>query len=250
MQSTRMVVMKVIYSNGCYTNYGHQNFTTKRLNGLVEQVAVLNKTGDSKLGDMAVSHAPQTSCPTSCPMYPDTIEDILGDERETLAITIATSEAIGIDRLDGKRDLRVHVVGDCQTIDAANIVGSAMVRFEQRTGKTAFTYTHAWRDVPYSAWKGAKVIASCETTEDIDIAVNELGYPSAEFTYMKHLSRKVHMRDGVKVLPCPNQFNKAVTCDKCMACANIKMLKEKKLVIGLAGHGATRRLNKVLEELS
>ena len=238
--------MQVISSNGCYTNGGRQNFTTKRLNESLG-VTVVEKTGDTKTGPMAATHAPQLSCPTDCVLYPDTIDDISGTDRDELAITIAQAESDGIDKLSGKSNLRVHVVGDCQTIEAASIVGSAMVRYEQRSGKRAYTYTHAWRNVPYTAWQGARVIASCETTQDINIARDERGYPSAEFTYMEHESRKVFVRNGIKVLPCPNQFNKAVTCDKCMACANIEMLKDKNLVIGIAGHGAVKKLRKQLE---
>ena len=240
--------MQVISSNGCYTNGGTQNFTTRRLNESLG-VTVVEKTGDTKTGPMSVTHAPQLSCPTDCTFYPDTIDDISGTDRDVLAITIAQAESDGIDKLSGKSNLRVHVVGDCQTIESASIVGAAMVRYEQRSGKRAYTYTHAWRDVPYSAWQGARVIASCETTQDINIARDELGYPSAEFTYMEHESRKVFVRDGIKVLPCPNQFNKAVTCDKCMACANIEMLQDKNLVIGIAGHGAVKKLRKQLESL-
>ena len=210
---------------------------------------MVEKTGDTKTGPMSVTHAPQLSCPTDCTFYPDTIDDISGTDRDVLAITIAQAESDGIDKLSGKSNLRVHVVGDCQTTEAASIVGAAMVRYEQRSGKRAYTYTHAWRDVPYSAWQGARVIASCETTQDINIARDELGYPSAEFTYMEHESRKVFKRDGIKVLPCPNQFNKEVTCDKCMACANIEMLQDKNLVIGIAGHGAVKKLRKQLESI-
>ena len=240
--------MQVVSSNGCYTNGGTQNFTTRRLNESLG-VTVVEKTGDTKTGPMSVTHAPQLSCPTNCTFYPDTIDDISGTDRDVLAITIAQAESDGIDKLSGKSNLRVHVVGDCQTTEAASIVGAAMVRYEQRSGKRAYTYTHAWRDVPYSAWQGARVIASCETTQDINIARDELGYPSAEFTYMEHESRKVFKRDGIKVLPCPNQFNKEVTCDKCMACANIEMLQDKNLVIGIAGHGAVKKLRKQLESL-
>ena len=238
--------MQVVASNGCYTNIGTQNYTTRRLNESLG-VTVVEKTADTKTGPMSVTHAPQLSCPTDCVLYPDTIDDISGTERDVLAITIAQAESDGIDKLSGKSNLRVHVVGDCQTIEAASIVGAAMVRYERRSGKRAYTYTHAWRNVPYTAWQGARVIASCETTQDIDMARSELGYPSAEFTYMEHESRKVFVRNGIKVLPCPNQFNKAVTCDKCMACANIEMLKDKNLVIGIAGHGAVKKLRKQLE---
>jgi len=238
--------VQVVASNGCYTNIGTQNYTTRRLNESLG-VTVVEKTADTKTGPMSVTHAPQLSCPTDCVLYPDTIDDISGTERDVLAITIAQAESDGIDKLSGKSNLRVHVVGDCQTIEAASIVGAAMVRYERRSGKRAYTYTHAWRNVPYTAWQGARVIASCETTQDIDMARSELGYPSAEFTYMEHESRKVFVRNGIKVLPCPNQFNKAVTCDKCMACANIEMLKDKNLVIGIAGHGAVKKLRKQLE---
>ena len=238
--------MQVVASNGCYTNIGTQNYTTRRLNESLG-VTVVEKTADTKTGPMSVTHAPQTSCPVDCAFYPDTIDDISGTDRDVLAITIAQAESDGIDSLSGKSNLRVHVVGDCQTIESASIVGSAMVRYEQRSGKRAYTYTHAWRNVPYAAWQGARVIASCETTQDIDMARSELGYPSAEFTYMEHESRKVFVRDGIKVLPCPNQFNKAVTCDKCMACANIEMLQDKNLVIGIAGHGAVKKLRKQIE---
>ena len=238
--------MQVVASNGCYTNIGTQNYTTRRLNESLG-VTVVEKTADTKTGPMSVTHAPQLSCPTDCVLYPDTIDDISGTERDVLAITIAQAESDGIDKLSGKSNLRVHVVGDCQTIEAASIVGAAMVRYERRSGKRAYTYTHAWRNVPYTAWQGARVIASCETTQDIDMARSELGYPSAEFTYMEHESRKVFVRNGIKVLPCPNQFNKAVTCDKCMACANIEMLKDKNLVIGIAGHGAVKKLRKQIE---
>jgi hypothetical protein len=95
---------------------------------------------------------------------------------------------------------------------------------------------------------GARVLASCETAEGIRIAREEMGYPSAEWTYMKHLSRKVHEREGVTVLPCPNDYNPEVTCDKCMLCANVELLKERQYVIGLHGHGALKQLKQALEK--
>jgi hypothetical protein len=239
--------MRIVKSNGCYTNYGHQMIHTNRLNEQMTAIGV-EKTQAGKLGNLHVTHASQVTCPQDCPFYGDMHGDIYGAERMRLAETIARVEAKIIDEFSGKLDARIHVVGDCQTIAAANIVGSAMVRFEERTGKEAYTYCHSWNKVPYSAWMGARVLASCETAEDIRIAKDEMGYPSAEWTYMKHLSRKVHERDGVRVLPCPNNFNPEVTCARCMACANIDMLKDKNLVIGLQGHGAVKQLRQALEK--
>ena len=50
--------MKVIATNGCYTNNGTQNFTTSRLNR-TEAVTVVEKTGDSKTGPMSATHSSQ-----------------------------------------------------------------------------------------------------------------------------------------------------------------------------------------------
>jgi hypothetical protein len=241
--------MKATTGNGCYTNYGNQAFVTRRLN---EQMAVIgvDKTTASKLGDLHVTHASQVTCPQDCTFYPRTDDDIYGRERMILAESIALEEAEIIDGFSPSRDARIHVVGDCQTEKAANIVGGAMVRFEKRTGRQAYTYTHAWAAVPYSAWMGARVLASCETEEDIEYATETMGYPAAEYTYLEHQSRKVHKRGKVTVLPCPNNFNKAVTCAKCMKCADIGLLKERGWVIGLHGHGAMRQLRKALESAS
>ena len=239
--------MRVIAGNGCYTNYGHQKFTTDRMNEELTAIGV-DKTSASKLGDLHVTHASQVTCPQDCPFYGEIEDDIYGAERMRLALTVAEVEAQIIDDFSADRDARIHVVGDCQTIPAANLVGSAMVRFEERTGRQAYTYCHSWDKVPYSAWMGARVLASCETAEGIDIAREEMGYPSAEWTYMKHLSRKVHEREGVTVLPCPNDYNPEVTCDKCMLCANVELLKERQYVIGLQGHGALKQLRLALEK--
>jgi hypothetical protein len=239
--------MQVKQGNGCYTNVGFQNYTTRRIN-TNQNVVVVELSLDSKIGKMSATHAPQTTCPPLCPLYPKTINDIHKIERDRLATQLAEEEAYKIDALTASRNCRVHIVGDCQTVDAARIVGGAMARYEKRSpnGKVAYTYTHAWRDVPYSAWQGARVIASCETKLDIYKARSNQGYLGTEYTYMKHLTHKVHIRNGVKVLPCPNQFNKAVTCDKCMVCANVEMLNKHGLTIGLSAHGATRQVERQL----
>ena len=65
--------MKVIATNGCYTNNGTQNFTTSRLNR-TEAVTVVEKTGDSKTGPMSATHSAQLSSPTSCEFYQETID--------------------------------------------------------------------------------------------------------------------------------------------------------------------------------
>ena len=248
---------QVLTNNGCYTNFGMVQHTTNRINqrALVEvdetAVTAVIDSQNTKVGVMNATYAPQLTCPTSCPFYPEIFGDV--DDIETrmhVQIQFAEIEARKIDELPADRKLRVHVVGDSSNSIAAGIIGDAMVRYEARSpnGSQAYTYTHAWNEpipVPESAWNGANVLASCESAEQITRA-RALGY-ACEWTYEKHMSRKVHNRDAVKVLPCPNNFNKDVTCAMCMKCADLELLKKNDMVIGLSTHGAYRKANAAIE---
>ena len=239
---------EVLINNGCYTNFGMVKHTTNRINGKalvsVDESAVtaVEKSSNGKIGIMHATYAPQLTCPTSCPMYPKIFGDITdSDVRLHVQIQFAEIEARKIDALPADHNLRAHVVGDSSNSIAAGLIGDAMVRYEARStnGSLAYTYTHAW-DAPYnvseSDWHGARVLASCETDEQITRA-RSLGY-ACEWTYDEHESQKVHERDGIKVLPCPNNFNKDVTCAMCMKCADLPLLKARNWAIGLAIHGA------------
>jgi hypothetical protein len=250
---TKPYIGQILTNNGCYTNYGMARHTTNRINNraLVEvdeaAVTAVIDSHNSKVGMMNATWAPQLTCPTSCPLYPKIFGDV--DDIETrmhIQIQFAEIEARKIDELPADRKLRVHVVGDSSNNIAAGLIGDAMVRYEARSpnGSQAFTYTHAWNEpipVPESAWNGANVLASCESDEQI-IRARALGY-ACEWTYEKHMSRKVHERNGIKILPCPNNFNKDVTCAMCMKCADLKLLKERNWTIGLSTHGAHRKAN-------
>ena len=238
---------KVLQNNGCYTNTGNQQFTTNRLNS-TDTVTVVKRTGDSKLGEMSVTHSPQTTSPTSCKFYPKLSQDIKGKKRMDNAVRLATIEADKLDELKPDINARIHVVGDCQTPESASIVGSAMVRYGNRSknGSIAYTYTHSWQTVPIESWQGANVLASCETTAEVEQA-NKLGY-QAELTLVKHQSRKIYKIDGITIFPCVNNWNKQVQCSDCMLCANTKLLKSKKWTIGLAIIGATKIARSRIEE--
>jgi hypothetical protein len=257
MNTTQATPGKVLQNNGCYTNVGNVQYTTNRINGralvAVDDTAVtaVIDSKDKKIGRMNATYAPQVTCPPSCRFYPVIQGDILDDDlRLDVQLQFASIEARKIDGLPADRKLRVHVVGDASSASAAGTIGDAMVRYEARSpnGSQAYTYTHAWNEpipVPYMAWNGARVLASCETIDDIK-AARALGY-ACEWTYAKHNSRKVHERDGIKVLPCPNNFNKVVTCDKCMKCADIDLLKRKNWVIGLSLHGAVLKAQAAIQ---
>jgi len=248
---------QILTNNGCYTNFGMVQHTTNRINqrALIEvdetAVTAVIDSQNKKVGVMNATYAPQLTCPTTCPFYPEIFGDISDIEtRMHVQIQFAEIEATKIDELPADRHLRVHVVGDSSNDIAAGIIGDAMVRYEKRSpnDSQAYTYTHAWNEpipVPESAWNGANVLASCESAEQI-LRARALGY-ACEWTYDKHLSRKVHDRDDIKVLPCPNNFNALVTCKKCMKCADLTLLKNRNMVIGLATHGAHKKANAAIE---
>lgn len=140
--------------------------------------------------------------------------------------------------------MRVHVVGDCKTDATAKIVGTAMVDFENRSGKDAWTYTHAWKDVAIKSWNGAKVLASCETGKEVSLA-RSLGYATV-LVVPEHLSNKMYSYDGESVIPCPEQLGKT-DCAHCNLCMIPDKLMERKLSIGFAAHGIQK--NKVKDIL-
>lgn len=237
---------QLIKGAGCYTNgRGFVIFTTSRINGKAlsqpiadtTAVVVKERSDNNKTGVMAVTYAPQLTCPPSCQFYPVLEGDIKGKElRLHLQVQYAGIEALKIDALPATEHLRAHVVGDASSTKAAYLIGSAMVRYERRSPNRsiAYTYTHGWQhpyNVPADAWQGARVLASCETEQQVDKA-KALGY-ATEWTYEEHLSKKIHVRKGVAILPCPNNFNSKVKCKSCMKCADIELLKKNDWTIGL-----------------
>jgi hypothetical protein len=192
-------------------------------------VAVAKVSGNKKTGPVATTSVSQASCPSVCPllrngcyaesvgMQPFTTRR-LNSNTTRRADTIARLEALAIDDLPADRKLRVHVVGDCRTKTAAGIVGSAMVRYEARGGFKAWTYTHAWQAVPLSAWRGARVFASCGTRADIT-AARAQGYTGIAInTSARHPGRKVYQLLGVQSVPCPAQLDRRVQCATCSIC--------------------------------
>lgn len=250
---------QVLENNGCYTNFGMVRHTTNKINAKAlttidaDSVKVVRNSQNSKVGNMHATYSPQITCPTSCPFYPSIYGDIEGiEERLHVQVQFAEIEAQKIDELVPDKDLRVHVVGDGSNSISAGLLGDAMVRYEKRGADLgydvqAFTYTHAWDapyNVPESAWNGANVLASCETVADIKQA-RSLGY-ACEWTYKEHETNKVHEREGIKVLPCPNNFNAKLQCVDCMKCADLGLLKNRDWVIGLATHGAFKKANNAI----
>lgn len=233
----------------------------------MKYVAVVERSGDRKLTkdrNVSATWVPQQSCHSDCPLlhngcyaeyhraglHTHRLNKRAGMLRMTLKrlrLKLALEEAVGIFKLTGKRKLRVHVVGDCATAQTAGIIGKAMVAHEKKHGKAAWTYTHSWRRFGLAAWKGARVLASCETPQQARQAMAR-GYAVALMT-PDHPTNKLYQHEGLTVVPCPAQMNHIVTCEDCTLCQNPTMLLNRNLVVGFQAHGNTaKRINQVLEE--
>lgn len=212
-------------------------------------VVAVERTANSKLSDpygagMSATYAQQSTCPPTCPLlgagcYAEQGPGAFTTWRLNRAkvktpAQVAQVEANAIAQLSAWRRLRVHVVGDCRTPAAARIIGAAMVRYIRRHGRAAWTYTHAWRQVTRADWKGAAVLASCETPAQARQATAR-GYPVA-LLVPEHASRQTYRYHGLSVLPCPAQFKtndaRGTTCERCQICADPDQLRRRGLVLG------------------
>ena len=208
---------------------------------------------NKKTGPVSATYASQASCPRTCPFLrngcyaengPIGIHtNRLNKSGPASALDIAMEEADKIMKLSGRWDLRLHVVGDCTTDKAAQLLSLAATRAVKRDRK-AWTYTHAWRTVERASWGQVNVLASCESANDVE-AARDKGYATA-MVVKGFQGDSVQKIDGVKVLPCPNQ-TRGVQCVDCRLCLDAERLHGKGISIGFTPHGAVKgRVLKVL----
>lgn len=215
---------------------------------------------NAKTGKVSATWASQHTCPSSCPLkdgdcYAEHGRPGMHTRRLNKAkfhgdVATAKEEARAIDNLTGRRDLRVHVVGDCKTDAAASIVSAAMTRHEAKHGRSAWTYTHAWKpskdNVAPESWGQTNVLASCDTVVELEEA-KSLGWATATVArkgtplFESLTGGRAITVDGHKLIPCPNEtaaYRKAkpVTCIECRLCFDAPRLKRMDATIAFLEH--------------
>ncbi len=214
------------------------------MNAAVKAVEV---SSNAKVGKVSVTMVSQASCDPSCKflssgcyaeqglqgMHTRALNKSTGDAGK---LDLARAEARAIRGLTGKRPLRLHVVGDASTTQAARILGKSADEYRERFGSPVWTYTHAWRKVARKAWGAVSVLASCETLADVRKALAR-GYAPA-LVVSRFGSRKASVVDGVRLIPCPSQTTDAVTCETCRLCWNDRALVDRNAVIVFEAHGS------------
>ena len=209
-------------------------------------------SGNAKIGKVSTTYAARESCPDVCPLKAS--GECYGNGFRTKPvwnrlsgitddpIVIAQDEARAIDaKVKPSRNLRLHVVGDCQIDEAAAIVSAAVSRYLQRAKDlgnkvSAWTYTHAWRTVNRASWGQVSVMASCESSADVKLAWSN-GYAASCIIPDFPADGKLFVRDGVRYLPCLEQSGRAADCDSCGVCFRDDTLLRTRTVIGFKPHG-------------
>lgn len=135
------------------------------------------------------------------------------------------------------RPLRLHVGGDVVDADSTAELGDAGGRWLLAFGEPVWTYTHRWREIPADAWGSVRALASVETAEDAEHAL-DLGYAPA-LVVVEHTRAKAQKRGSMRVVPCPAETHDERTCFDCRLCTDD--LHARRTAIAFAAHGASKK---------
>jgi NTP pyrophosphatase (non-canonical NTP hydrolase) len=206
---------------------------------------------NSKVGNVAVTYATTASCPKTCRFldkgcyaqgghcaFTTNRLDREASKRKRLRpIDIARAEAKEIDKLPANKPLRLHIVGDCRTAGAAEVLAEAAFKYKNRSNlinpPPVWTYTHSWKTIPRLAWEKISVLASCETMEEAEQA-RARGYTPAMVRY-KPFKGTISYK-GWNLIAC-REMSEGITCDKCRICMNLGNWATTKSIVCFFPHG-------------
>lgn len=203
----------------------------------------VEKSQNSKTGIMAVTYSAQQSCPSDCPFMNNGCyaeKGLVGIHTRRLNKTksnpyyIAIEEAKRILQLSGERVLRLHVVGDCATPQAAQIVSIASSFYKRKHNQPVYTYTHAWKKVHRKYWGNVSVLASVHTQKEQEEAAKQ-GYAPAIALEGFPNGPKAFKLGEITYIPCPEQAQtlygknktKKIQCVDCKLCFDADKLLKK-----------------------
>lgn len=144
------------------------------------------------------------------------------DEADVIDAAYHTGEPCETGAVPSGTILRVHASGDTSTLEGARALAGAIARWKRRGGALAYSYTHAWRRVPRSAFGELSVLASIDRAEDVPLALAR-GYGSVtvivtEESWARNFSLRPdgdlvfkqfqvpETKTGLSFIPCPAQY--------------------------------------------
>jgi hypothetical protein len=214
---------------------------------------VVQDSANAKIGRVSTTYAPTVHC-VDCPMKGSGCYaqhgmvgmhvrklDAAAREGHASPVRSARQEAAGIDALRARgQGLRIHTSGDCPTPESARIVAGAARRFTGRGGGTAWTYTHAWRRVARSAWRGVSVLASCESAADVALARRRGYAPAVVVPSFAGDKAWIDPASGTRMIPCPAQ-TRGTTCEDCRLCWRADHLYRIGAGVAFEAHGSAHK---------
>jgi hypothetical protein len=221
-------------------------------------VIAVDKSSNSKTGLVSATYAPIATCPTTCPfinkgcyaqsghtgIHLSRMNKAVEELKDNSLVAIAKLEAEEMKKLKGVYPLRLHVVGDCRTAKAAEVLAQAAEEYMKKGSQPVWTYTHAWREIPRDKWGQISVLASCETIDECLQAMSR-GY-AASIIRLKKFDNSflwdLHdVKQRIRMTPC-KEMVKGIQCDKCRLCFNDKRLLGRKEIICFFAHGSKAKL--------
>ncbi len=200
------------------------------------------------------------TCPSSCPLkdegcYAQTsFTGIVNRRNERRAkgsspVDVARAEAKAIDDsynggpVPQGRALRLHVAGDSRTLLGTRILNKSIGRWKQRGGGDCWSYTHAWRHVPREEWSNVSILASIQSTSEVEEARAQGYAPS--IVVPEHPTDKAYKLPGsdTTFIPCPNQ-TRGIGCTDCNLCMKADWLYETNRGIAFSVHGVYKGILK------
>lgn len=201
-----------------------------------------------KLGLCHATYVTQASCPPDCKFlgegcYAENGHVGIITRRLNAAavgaslIDIAQAEAIAIEEdLSGRLDLRLRVVGDSPSNEAAALVSEAAAKKVARHRNSVWAYTHNWRKLDQKSFGTTSVLASCETLEGVEQA-RDAGWNAAVVVDHFPHSGTFDLGNGQKAFACPNQTH-GISCVECRLCTRPDLLKRRNISIAFEAHGS------------
>lgn len=143
-------------------------------------------------------------------------------------------------------DLRIHTAGDTRTAAGARAIAAAVRRWQARGGRSAWGYTHAWRDVNRGDWGVVSVLASVQNPSEATEAKRRGWFPTivvkhGVFGKLHHFGAFKLRGDDTTWIPCPAQNpdkNKQIACVNCRMCMNDQRYVGRNYGIAFEAHGS------------
>ena len=204
---------------------------------MLTDVHLVRKSSNTKIGPIATSYRPQTTCPSECRFLPSNKGGCYATGRingmaTKYSKTYTHDEAV--EKIKGATLFRDRVVGDLVNsigeidYDYMNEISAVC----EEADVLAFSYTHSWDSIDISLVPHNYMLnASVESVEDAVVAIDQ-GW---DVVITNDDIEEGSIINGKRVVTCPAQTRDGVTCASCKLCS-----KKRKSIVRFLVHGIAK----------